>query len=454
MTAVGWLRRLPYLPRTLRWRLFLILFAGLAAAHALSFGVLFLERYMTAKTMMLGNLEKDVGISIALLDRLPANERQQWVAMLERGNYRYELGPGLPGVPELSGLGPEIADTINEAAGQRFPVTVETIPGSPHRLQAHVTLSDGSPVTIDLRPRVMPLAAWLPYVLIAQLLLLILCTWLAVRLAIRPLLRLANAAEALDPSKKAARLEETGPMEVAYAATAFNAMRDRIAHYLEERVQILAAISHDLQTPLTRMKLRAEMAEDSPEKDKLTSDLAEIERLVREGVTYARTAHGNAEKPARIDIGSFVESIVFDYQDTGKAVTARETIDAVVVTRPHALRRIVTNLIDNALKFAGEAEVNVRRTPEGRTCITVLDHGPGIPEGQLEAVLQPFYRLEQSRNRNTGGTGLGLAIAHQLALAIGGSLHLRNRSEGGLAAEIILGGTASDGVDRSAPLDG
>jgi signal transduction histidine kinase len=287
----------------------------------------------------------------------------------------------------------------------------------------------------------MPLADWLPYVLIAQLLLLILCTGLAVRLAIRPLLRLANAAAALDPNKKAARLEETGPKEVAYAATAFNAMRDRIAHYLEERVQILAAISHDLQTPITRMKLRAEMAEDSPEKDKLINDLSEIERLVREGVTYARTAHGTVEKPTRIDIGSFVESIVFDYQDTGKAVTALKTIDAAVVTRPHALRRILTNLIDNGLKFAGEAEVSVGKTSDGRICITVLDTGPGIPNGELEAVLQPFYRLEQSRNRNTGGTGLGLAIAHQLALAIGGSLTLKNRSEGGLAAEIILEGS-------------
>ncbi len=439
MNVIGWLRRLFHLPRTLRWRLFLILFAGLAVAHGLSFGVLFLERYITAKTMMLGNLEKDVGISIALLDRLPEKERQQWVAMLERGNYRYELGPGLPGVPELRGLGAEVAKTINEAAGRRFPVSVEGIPGSPQRVQAHVTLSDGTQVTIDLKAKVMPLANWLPYVLITQLLLLILCTWLAVRLAIRPLLRLANAAEALDPGKKAYRLEETGPSEVAYAATAFNAMRDRIAHYLEERVQILAAVSHDLQTPITRMKLRAEMAEESPERAKLINDLSEIERLVREGVTYARTAHGNVEKPARIDIGSFVESIVYDYQDTGKAVTYPRMVDAVVVTRPHALRRIVTNLIDNALKFAGEAEVKVGTTPEGRVCITVVDHGPGIPHGQLEAVMQPFYRLEQSRNRSSGGTGLGLAIAHQLALAIGGSLTLTNRSEGGLAAVVILG---------------
>ena len=141
---VGWIWRLFHLPQTLRWRLFLILFAGLAVAHALSFSVLFLERYMTAKTMMLGSLEKDVGTSVALLDRLPADERQQWIAMLERGNYRYELGPGLPGVPELTSLGIEIAETINEAAGRRFPVTVETIPGSSQRLQAHVTLSDQS----------------------------------------------------------------------------------------------------------------------------------------------------------------------------------------------------------------------------------------------------------------------------------------------------------------------
>ncbi|UVF22697.1 HAMP domain-containing histidine kinase (plasmid) [Microvirga terrae] len=439
MTIKGWHRTVFRLPRTLRWRLFLILFAGLAVAHALSFGVLFLERYSAAKTMMLGNLEKDVGISLALLDRLPAGERQQWVAMLERGNYRYELGPGLPGVPEVTGLGQEVAETIQTAVGHRLPITVETIPGPRQRVQAHVTLSDGSQVTIDLRPRVMPLASWLPYVLVAQLGLLLLCTWIAVRSAIRPLHRLAKAAETLNPGKDAARLDETGPAEVVDAATAFNAMQDRIAHYLEERVQILAAISHDLQTPITRMKLRAEVAEDGPEKEKLISDLSEIERLVHEGVAYARTAHGNVEKPTRIDIGSFVESIVFDYQDTGKAVTVPRTIDAVITTRPHALRRILTNLIDNALKFAGEAEVDTVRTPDGKICIAVCDRGPGIPEGQLEAVLQPFYRLEQSRNRDTGGTGLGLAIAQQLALAIGGSLSLKNRSGGGVAAEIVLG---------------
>lgn len=428
-----------HLPRTLRWRLFLILFAGLAVAHAMSFGLQFYERTMSAKATMYTTLENDVATSIALLDRLPAAERPQWLELLARRTYRYELGPGLPGVPELSQRAAEVARTINVAAGKRFPVTVESIPGEREHLQAHVTLSDGAPVTIDVRPALMPLASWLPSVLLAQLALLVLCTWFAVRLAIRPLLRLASAAETLDPNRKADRLAENGPAEVAYAATAFNAMRDRIAHYLQERVQILAAISHDLQTPITRMKLRAEMAEDGPEKDKLVNDLSEIERLVREGVAYAKSAHGDAEKPARIDLGSFVESLAFDYQDTGKAVSMPSPIDAVAVTRPHALRRILTNLIDNALKFAGAAELELKRDADGKLSILVLDRGPGIPPDELDAVLQPFYRIEQSRSRDTGGTGLGLAIAQQLAVALDGKLALSNRPGGGLVATVTLG---------------
>jgi signal transduction histidine kinase len=432
-----WRLALPW-PRTLGSRLFLILLAGLTIAHCLSFGVLFLERYMTAKAVMFATLENDVATSVAVLDRLPANERPDWLERLDRGTYRFVLGPGLPGVPALNERGAEIASKIREALGQRFPAEIEGIPGDGKRLQAHLTLSDGNPLTIDVNPAIMPVAEWLPYVLVIQLILLIVCCWFAVRLAIRPLVSLANAANALDPNRKAPRLEETGPTEVAYAAAAFNAMRDRIAQYLEERMRILAAISHDLQTPITRMRLRAEIADESPEKEKLIHDLTEIERLVHEGIAYARSAHGNTEKSSRIDIGSFVESLVFDYQDTGKAVTLDAPIQATLITRPHALRRILTNLIDNALKFGEEAEIHVEKTIGETIVIKVLDKGPGIPGEQLEAVLQPFFRLEQSRNRETGGTGLGLAIAHQLALAIGGSLVLRNRREGGLSAEVTL----------------
>lgn len=433
------LRPLRLWSRTLGSRLFLILLAGLLLAQGLTFSVQFLERYMAAKAVMLNTLENDVATSVAIFDRLPASERADWLQRLDRGTYRFELGVGLPGIDTLTDQGAGIAAKIRQAVDPRFPIRFQSIPGDGKRLQAHLTLSDGNPLTIDVNPApIMPLAQWLPYVLIAQLLLLVFCTWFAVRQAIRPLINLANAANALDPNKKTPRLSETGPSEVAYAATAFNAMRDRIAHYLEERVQILAAISHDLQTPITRMKLRAEFAEESVEKDKLVQDLAEIERLVHEGVAYARSAHGNTEKASRLDMDSFMESLVYDYQDTGKAVTLSGKIETAIVTRPHALRRIFTNLIDNALKFGGDAEVSLEKDPQGTVIIKVLDRGPGIPEDQLKAVLQPFFRLEQSRNRGTGGTGLGLAIAQELTLAIDGTLHLANRPDGGLSAEIIL----------------
>lgn len=427
-----------HLPHTLRWQLSLILFAGLAAAHILSFVFLFTERYMTAEAMMLGNLQRDIGTSIAILDRIPAEERRKWLPTLARQNYGYELGAGLRGVADLNPRAAIIAKSILAGTPPRFSAVVETIPGPKQHVQAHVTLSDGSPVTVDIWPQLMPLAAWLPYVLVAQLALIILCTWCAVRLAIRPLLRFADAAAAVDPGRKVGRLAEDGPTEVAYAASAFNAMHDRITHYLDERVKILAAISHDLQTPITRMKLRTEIHEDGPEKDRLLGDLSEIERLVREGVAYARSAHGHTERQTRIDLGAFLESIAFDYQDTGKPVRCSPCTGIVAMTRPHALRRILTNLIDNALKFAGEVEVELSRSETGSIQIAVRDRGPGIPSNQLDAVLQPFYRLEQSRSRETGGTGLGLAIAQQLAQAIGGVLHLKNRPEGGLSAEVTL----------------
>ncbi len=427
-------------PNTLRSRFFLILFAGLAVAYGLSFSILFLERYMSAKAVMLGTLESDLATSIAVIDRLPANERPEWLDRLSRGNYRLVLGPGLPGVPDMSGRGAEIAERLQDAAGHRFPLRIESIPGDGKRLQGHLTLSDGSPLTIDVTPTgVMPIAEWLPYVFAVQMALLVLCTWFAVRQAIRPLGELAAAADALDPNKKGQPpMSEEGPSEVAYAARAFNAMRDRIAQYLEERVQILAAISHDLQTPITRMRLRADMADDSSEKDKLVHDLREIERLVQDGIAYARSSHGNGEKVSRIDLSSFIDSIAYDYQDTGKAVSVLGLVQGTVSTKPHALRRILTNFIDNAIKFAGAAELSVERKGEGEVIITVLDRGPGIPEEMLEAAMQPFFRLEQSRNRETGGTGLGLAIAQQLAGTIGGSVRLYNRAGGGLAAEVTI----------------
>ncbi|MCY1442627.1 Sensor protein kinase WalK [compost metagenome] len=203
-------------------------------------------------------------------------------------------------------------------------------------------------------------------------------------------------------------------------------------------MQLLAAISHDLQTPITRMKLRVEVMDEGVEKDKLWSDLGEIEHLVREGVAYARSMDTSTEAPCRVNLDAFLDSLVFDYQDSGQPVELHGKNGALIETRPQALRRVLVNLIDNALKFAGAAQLEVHSSANHSTAIRVLDQGPGIPAEELDAVLQPFYRVENSRNRSTGGTGLGLAIAAQLTQAIGGSLTLSNRASGGLCAQIEL----------------
>ncbi|VVM42854.1 Adaptive-response sensory-kinase SasA [Pseudomonas fluorescens] len=423
-------------PRTLASRLSLIFLIGLILAQALSFGAQYYERYETAKNTMLGNLETDVSTSIAILDRLPAEERMSWLKQLDRRNYRYLLDEGSPGTAMNDT--PIAVTSIKDAIGKDYPMTVTDIPGPIKHFQVHLKLADGSPVTIDVRPSMVPLSPWLPVVLLGQLLLMILCTWLAVRIAIRPLTRLAEAVETLDPNTHAVLLDEKGPTEVAHAAMAFNAMQARIAAYLKERMQLLAAISHDLQTPITRMKLRAELMDDCSEKDKLWNDLSEMEHLVREGVAYARSVHGATEESRRTDLDSFLDSLVFDYQDMGKEVQLSGKSDSVIDTRPHALRRVLVNLTDNALKFAGAAELLVESKTGGHLSVKVMDRGPGIAEEELAHVMEPFYRVENSRNRSTGGTGLGLAIAQQLALALGGSLTLSNRDGGGLCAELRL----------------
>ncbi|WP_395608022.1 ATP-binding protein [Pseudomonas sp. B22129] len=426
-------------PRTLASQLSLIFLISLVCAHGLSFSAQFYERYISARTAMLGNLENDVATSVAILDRLPADERASWLPRLDRQNYRYLLNAGEAGEPMNSEDVPMAATSISDALGEHYALTFRDIPGMQKHFQAHLTLADGNPITLDVRPAALPVAYWLPVVLVLQLALLLGCTWIAVRLAIRPLTRLARAVETLDPNAHPTPLDEGGPTEVAHAAAAFNEMQKRIAEYLKERMQILAAISHDLQTPITRMKLRAEFMEDCAERDKLWSDLSEMEHLVREGVAYARSVHGATEASHRIDLDAFLDSLVFDYQDMHKQVSLSGKSAVVLDTRPHALRRVLVNLVDNALKFAGSAELEVGSTAAGELSIKVLDRGPGIAEDELAQVMQPFYRVESSRNRGTGGTGLGLAIAQQLAVAVGGSLRLSNRAGGGLCAEIRVG---------------
>jgi signal transduction histidine kinase len=252
------------------------------------------------------------------------------------------------------------------------------------------------------------------------------------------LLRLAQAADTLGPDLQAERLAEDGPAEVARAARAFNAMQERIGMVMAERIQILAAISHDLQTPITRMHLQLDLMEESDQHARLRQDLKQMEALVREGVAYARTLHGTGEAARPVDVDGLLDALLCDYQDAGRDLVLTGTVGAPRMLRPDALRRVLANLIDNALHYAGSAALSVDATGTDTLVLTVADRGPGIPPDLLDTVFTPFFRLESSRNRDTGGTGLGLAIARQLTLAMEGELTLHNREGGGLAAVLTI----------------
>lgn len=433
--ASGW-RRL--LPDSLFYRVTLIIVVGLAVAQLLTFAAIRYERNMALRELMMIGIERDIASSVAILDRLPAAERAGWIDRLERRNYRFVLGGGAEGTEPGSPASRQFAAAIVEAMRPFEIVKVGEVAWPPEGLQIQVRLGDGSSVVVHARRVGMPVSGWVMWLLVVQLLVLAVCAWYAVRLVTRPLAQLSAAADDLGPDLKGQALAEDGPSEVAHAARAFNAMQQRIAGYMAERVEILAAISHDLQTPITRMRLRADLMDNEHDREKFRQDLDAMNSLVREGVTYARTLHGATEPPLRIDADALLESMVADYEDVGQQVRLEGKAGAPIVSRPNALRRILMNLIDNALKFGTDVRVQVH-AEGGKLVVAVLDNGPGIPPDELEAVLKPFYRVESSRNRSTGGTGLGLAIAHQLAMAMGAELTLNNRAEGGLEARLTLG---------------
>lgn len=436
MSIGGMAERLHLWPRSLFGRLTLILFFGLIAAHILTFGLIAYERTQAARAMMVGNLGKEVASAVAILERVPRAERPLWLPRLARSNYRYVLGTGTgAGTPVLeTTYAQAVLASIADALGSRYSLTVTSAEGLQMGVQLH--LADGAPLTIEMLPSSMLLSFWVPLILFIQLAILAVFTWLAVRLATRPLMRLALAADRFGADLAAAPLPEDGPLEVGRAAIAFNAMQRRIAEHLAERMQILAAVSHDLQTPITRMRLRADLMDNALQRDKMLGDLTAMQMLVEEGIAYARNAQGVSEAVCRTDLDALLDSLVYDYLDAGQSVGLHGKLGTPLETRPHTLRRILTNLVDNALKFGSEVEIDVQ--VQAGVAITVRDRGPGIPQSELTAVLQPFYRLEGSRNRETGGTGLGLAIAHQLASAMGASLCLSNREGGGLQACLLL----------------
>ena len=376
--------------------------------------------------------------------------------------YGVEVRPARPGQSEVIRLGPERrffrpereagpplesnddppAEPRREASargeGSRgFGGTGRPGGFAARQLDVAVTLPDGAAVTFRTEvPRPSPgLPSGLLLELGAITLVLAVVLYVMARTITRPLSKLATAAEAIGRGARQAPLAETGARELRDATRAFNTMQERLQRYLDSRTHFLAAMSHDLRTPLTRLKLRAETLDDPALRDRFNADLDEMNSMVRGALNlFKGVDHDEPLENVQVDV------LLADLREELAEIGAGFTVSgsaAPLLVRHMALKRCLVNLVANAAKYGRDTTVAIEDSPAA-VVIRVQDEGPGIPDDMLERVFEPFFRLESSRNSDTGGVGLGLSIARDIAQSHGGSLALANRSPHGLEAILSL----------------
>lgn len=248
-----------------------------------------------------------------------------------------------------------------------------------------------------------------------------------------PLRRVASAAESFGRGEAPGALHANGPREVRDLTVAFNDMQGRLTRHIADRTRVLAALGHDLRSPLTALRVHAEIVDEEDVWTSMISSIEEMQQMVDQTLAFAR-GMATSEETQTVEIGAFLEKL---QQDMAGGYHLRDIPEIKVRLRPNAIRRALRNLIENAERYGDGAVIAVRAGTESLS-IEILDDGLGIPEEEVERVFEPFFRLEKSRSRNTGGTGLGLSIARTIARAHGGDVTLENRPEGGLKAVLIL----------------
>lgn len=464
------MRRL--LPQSLFGRLMLVLASGLIVAQLLSTAINLAERDTALGQVMGMQPAQRIADVVRLLDSLSPTERARIVGILnvpplvvslDRAPVPEDsdsaggahaamfaavlsaaLGDDRPVRAAMSGTPPAWAPGPTRAAG-RFPMGGPMGPPGMHRLPpdgvsmlTQVRLQDGTWASFDTQlPQQAMNLPWRLLLTLAILLAAVLVlSYIAVRWVTRPLDVLASAADQLGRDINRPPLPESGPIEVSRAARAFNTMQARLIEFLDERTRLLAAMSHDLKTPITRMRLRTELLENDNLREKFEKDLVEMETMVAQTLEFMRgLAQRGPEQP--VDVMGLLEGVQADNEAMGRTVTIGGRVTRPLVAEPQLLKRCISNLVDNATVYGQRAEIHVEEDSHGLT-IRVRDRGPGITDGELDKVFEPFYRLEGSRNRETGGTGLGLGIARSIARAHGGDVRLRNHENGGLEAILTL----------------
>jgi signal transduction histidine kinase len=460
-----------FLPQSLFGQTLLILLAGLVASHLVGSWIYTSDREQAVRAVGGFAAAQRITNLTRLVQDAPREWRERIVAALSDQTFRVSLAPR---PPAMDGRGDTpIAEAIRDFLVEqlslgpaRQPRISAAIPDGPmfdgwhgpgmgrgpmahgfggfgpfggfRDLQVAVPLPDGQWLSFATAlPESGPSFSrqFLLSIGLMAAIILAVSVW-AVRRVSAPLATLSAAAERLGNDLNAPPVPETGSVETRQASRAFNAMQARLRALIENRTRILAAISHDLRTPLTLLRLRAEGVPDEAERKKMLSTIAEMDAMIAATLAFARD-EAAGEPRRRTDVTALLASLVDDMADTGLPVTMQPAQPIICECQPASLKRALSNLLDNAVKYGKRARAAIHSTPQ-TVEITIDDEGPGIPEAELSRVFQPFYRVEGSRSRETGGTGLGLAIALSVVQAHGGALTLANRPEGGLRATITL----------------
>lgn len=432
-------------------RVFLVLLLGMAASAALTQWLALGERQRAIEQYRDFHALERAEQLIMAIDVVPAAARAAYLKVASRDSVRLEVS----GAPSVVAAPTEFSSALALRLGSAF--VLSPVPERPAAcaVPGHGTLfgpglwggacesmtvrmHDGQVLRLSiLPPRAPPgrgkgeLTTMLPFLISIALL-----AYLVTGMTMRPLKQLAQAAKDLGKDINRAPLDLSGASEIRQASAAFNAMQARIRQHIFQRTQMLAAITHDLQTPLTRLRLRLEKVTDAELRERLIGDLAAMQGMVKEGLDLARSMD-SSEAMQAIDLDSLLDSVCFDAADAGQPVELNGQAAMTLMGRPVALRRCLVNLIDNAVKYGQHAHVTVERMA-GAARIAIRDAGPGIPEDQLAKVFEPFYRIETSRSRASGGTGLGLTIARNIAEQHGARLALANCAAGGLEVSLIV----------------
>ncbi|MCU7917056.1 MAG: HAMP domain-containing protein [Candidatus Thiodiazotropha sp. (ex Epidulcina cf. delphinae)] len=462
------------LPKSLFGRLVLVLLTGLVLAQLLSAFILLRDRGQVLYESIRENLIHRTGGIVRLLDSLPSLDRQQLLPLLASPELRITLSDQPISIPQTiqdSGLASKVVrDQLLKQLPQHTEIRVslegsvmEPQMPSMHRrhmmgdglmsgpwaymhglhtmarfIHVQVQLQDGSWVSFEhgLPEHIFNWPARLLIVLAVLLVSVILLSLISVGSIIRPLRNLRQAAEGLGKDIRQLPLQETGPTEVKETAKAFNTMQNRLKNYIEDRAGILAAVSHDLKTPLTRIRLRTDLMDDEELRAKTQKDLDDMESMVSATLDFMRGTE-TRERSQHLDLMALLESVQGDMQEAGKHVQLKEQTIEPYNGKPLALQRCIVNLVENAVRYGGQADIRVEDS-KAEVVIFIDDNGPGIPEDALEKVFEPFFRLENSRAQKTGGTGLGLGIARNIARSHGGELTLYNRARDGLCVKLNL----------------